>query len=314
LVFGSPNAERRTTNDEYEVNNSLKIAVLGPRGTYTEQAAFLFAKRMGLPLEDLELIYTTVSNSLRMVQNLQAKYAIVPVENMIDGLIGSTLDALIEFQDFVKVCDEIHLPISHVLAAHSETNWDHLERIYSHPSPLNQCQNRLEDLFPEVNLIPVMSTAEAAQIVLADPLHQSAAICSPDNAVQQEMTVFEVDIQDYPCNETRFLVCALHDGRPSGDDRTIVAVRYGVNQPGQLYLTAKYLADAAIDLTFIQSRPYKVKPQEYVIILEFTGHKSNPNVESALKKIELQTRAGNGWKKILGSYPKRERDVNYAVN
>jgi chorismate mutase/prephenate dehydratase len=301
-------------DDDFEVKYILKIAILGPRGTYSEQAAFLFAKRMDCPPEELKLIYTTVSNSLRLVQNLQAEYAVVPVENMIDGLIGSTLDALIEFQDFVKVCDEVHLPIKHVLATHPETKWPRLQQIYSHPSPLNQCQNRLEELFPKVSLIPAESTAEAAQIVLDDPQRQSAAICSFDNAVQHKMQIYPIDIQDYACNETRFLVCSLHDGRPSGNDRTIVAVRYGANQPGQLYLTAKYLADAAIDLTFIQSRPYKIKPQEYVILFEFTGHKSSPHVETALKQIELQTRANNGWKKVLGSYPKRERDVNYAVS
>jgi prephenate dehydratase len=297
-----------------EVNDVLKIAILGPRGTYSEQAAFLFAKRMDCPAPDLELIYTTVGNSLRLVQNLQADYAVVPIENMIDGLIGSTLDYLIEFQDFVKVCDEVHLPITHVLAAQSKTEWSGLQRIYSHPSPLNQCQNRLEALFPTISLIPVISTAEAAQMVLADQLRQSAAICSPDHAAQQGLTVYPADIQDYTCNETRFLVCSLQDGRPTGNDRTIIAIRYGTNQPGQLYLTAKYLAEAAIDLTFVQSRPYKIKPQEYVIILEFIGHKSSPNVETALKNVELQARANNGWKKILGSYPKRERDGNHAIS
>lgn len=292
----------------------MKIAILGPRGTYSEQAALLFAKRLNCPQEQLELIYTTVNNSLRLVQNLQADYAVVPVENMIDGLIGSTLDALIEFQDFVKVCDEIHLPICHVLAGPPEVDWQRLERIYSHPSPLNQCQNRLEELFPGVKLIPVLSTAEAAKIVMEDPQHQSAAICSPGNAASNAMVTYDKDIQDYEANETRFLVCALQDGRPTGNDRTIMAVRYGINQPGQLFLTAKYLADHGIDLTFVQSRPYKIRPQEYVLLFEFAGHKSNPNVEAALKEIELQTRANNGWKKILGSYPKREREEFYASN
>jgi prephenate dehydratase len=290
----------------------LKIAILGPRGTYSEQAALLFSKRMNSPPETVQLLYSTVSNSLRLVQNLQAEYAVIPIENMIDGLIGSTLDALIEFQDFVKVCDEVHLPIANVLAAHPETDWDRLERIYSHPSPLAQCQNRLEDLFPQAILIPTASTAEAAQVVWDDPTRQCAAICSPEHAKDRGMKSYHADIQDYVGNETRFLVCSLQDGRPTGDDRTIVAVRYGVNQPGQLYLTAKYLAEAAIDLTFVQSRPYKVRPQEYVLIFEFTGHKSSPNVEAALKKIECQARANNGWKKILGSYPKRERVTPHA--
>jgi chorismate mutase/prephenate dehydratase len=306
------NDERRTPNYEYGSESLLKIATLGPRGTYSEQAALLFSKRLH-PEDAPELIFTTVNNSLRLVQNREADYAVVPVENMIDGLIGPTLDALIEFQDFVKVCDEIHLPISHVLAGPADLDWQGLERIYSHPSPLNQCQNRLEELFPEVSLIPVVSTAEAAQIVLTDPNRRSAAICSRSNANNSGMKTFSGDIQDYSFNETRFLVCALQDGRPSGTDRTIMAVRYGTNEPGQLYLTAKYLADCHIDLTFVQSRPYKVKPQEYVLIYEFIGHKSEPQVETALKNIELQIRAHNGWKKILGSYPKREREMTHAT-
>jgi prephenate dehydratase len=291
----------------------LKIATLGPRGTYSEQAALLFSKRLQLDENPPELIFTTVNNSLRLVQNLEADYAVVPVENMIDGLIGPTLDALIEFQDFVKVCDEIHLPISHVLAGPPDVDWRRLEQIYSHPSPLNQCQNRLEELFPHTHLIPVASTAEAARIVLEDPQRQSAAICSRPNAENGKMAIFPGDIQDYPFNETRFLVCALQDGKPTGNDRTIMAVRYGTNEPGQLYLTAKYLADCQIDLTFVQSRPYKIKPQEYVLIYEFIGHKSTSRVETALKNIEFQTRANNGWKKILGSYPKRERETTHAT-
>ncbi len=286
----------------------MKIAILGPQGTYSEQAAFHYAKRLKIPPEQIELLYTNVYNSLRSVQNLQADIAVVPVENMIDGLIGSTFDNLIEFQDFVKVCDEVHLPVSHVLAAPSNFDWTNLERIYSHPSPLNQCQIRLMELFPKAQLIPILSTAEAAQNVLRDPTLTSAAICNIETARANNMSVFSEEIQDYAFNETRFLVCALRDGEPTGNDRTLVAVRFGSNQPGQLFQIAKAFADAKIDLTFIQSRPYKIKPQEYVLIFEFTGHKSAPEVESALKNIELLVRASDGWKKILGSYPKRERD------
>lgn len=286
----------------------LKIAILGPQGTYSEQAALRFAKRLKIPPEQTELIYTNVHNSLRLVQNLQADYAVVPVENMIDGLIGTTFDTLIEFQDFVKVCDEIHLPISHVLAAPSNFDWSKLTRIYSHPSAINQCQIRLSELFPKADLIPILSTAEAAQNVFRDPLLNSAAICNSETANANQMIVFSQTIQDYPFNETRFLICALMDGEPTSNDRTLMAVRFGSNQPGQLFQITKFFADAKIDLTFIQSRPYKIKPQEYVLIFEFKGHKSAPEVENALKNIEMLVRVSDGWKKILGSYPKRERD------
>lgn len=286
----------------------MKIATLGPQGTYSEEAARLFAKHLKNN-GAVEIIFTSVRNSLRLVQNTKADFAVVPVENMIDGLIGSTFDALIEFQDFVKVCDEIHLPIAHALAARSDTDWDSLRKIYSHPSALNQCQDQLETLFPETVLIPVSSTAEAVQKVLRDPSNQAAAICNPDTAIAAGMQIFKGQIQDYPDNETRFLVCSQRDGQPTGKDRTLLAVRYGANQPGQLFQTAQYLAEEKIDLTFVQSRPYKIKPREYVLIFEFEGHKVHPNVERALKKIEFQIRATGGWKKILGSYPRREREI-----
>jgi chorismate mutase/prephenate dehydratase len=290
----------------------LKITTLGPKGTYSEQASILFAKRMGAEPEKVQLEFTTTNLSLRLIQNREVDYAVIPAENMIDGLIGTTFDALIEFQDFVKVCDEIHLPFSHVLAANPQTSWKKIECVYSHPTALNQCQNHLAELFPKACLIPVISTAEAATVVLNDTQNKSAAICSPVIARANKMLIFDGDIQDYSINETRFLVCALTDGAPSGDDRTLLAVRYGANRPGQLYQTAKHFADAGIDLTCIQSRPYKIKPQEYVLIFEFIGHKSNPQVETALKNIELQVRALDGWKKILGSFPKREREETDA--
>lgn len=293
----------------------MKIATLGPEGTYSQQAALLFAKRIAPSATDTEIIFTTVTNSLRMVQNYQADYAVVPVENMIDGLIGSTFDALIEFQDFVKVCDEINLSIKHSLGAAPGVKWDNIRVIYSHPSALNQCQNHLEELFPQATLIPLVSTAEAAERALKDPSLTTAAICSPASVQARGLVAYPGEIQDYLCNETRFLACSLTDSAPTGNDRTLLAVRYGENRPGQLYQTAKYLADAEVDLTFIQSRPYKVKPQEYVLIYEFIGHKSQPEIQTALRNIELQVRNSGGWKKILGSYPKREReDTNGIIN
>lgn len=293
----------------------MKIATLGPKGTYSEQAALSFANRISPSISNVEIIFTTINNSLRLVQNNQVDYAVVPAENTIDGLIGSTFDALIEFQDFVKVCDEISLTIKHSLGAAPGVNWNNIQLIYSHPSALNQCQNHLEELFPEATLIPLISTAEAADRVLRDQSLTTAAICSPASVQAYGLITYPGEIQDYLFNETRFLACSLTDSAPTSNDRTLLAIRYGENRPGQLYQTAKYLAEAQVDLTFIQSRPYKVKPQEYVLIYEFNGHKSKPEIQVALRNIELQVRNSGGWKKILGSYPKRERkDTNGIVD
>ncbi len=286
----------------------MRIATLGPPGTYSEQAALIFARRLGIVPSEIKLIYTSILNTLRLVQNREVDYALVPVENMLDGLIGSTFDALLDYQDFVKVADEIRLPLSHVLAALPDSDWSKIETIYSHPSPLNQCLNHLTEFFPQATLLPVESTVVAAQIVKDSSFNNRAAICSRDTAINHNLEIYPHEIQDYASNETRFFACALQDGTPSGNDRTLLAVRYGSNYPGQLYHTTKFFAENNIDLTFVHSRPYKVKPQEYVILFELVGHKSQPEIEAALKKIELQVRTTDGWKKVLGSYPRRERE------
>ena len=103
-------------------------------------------------------------------------------------------------------------------------------------------------------------------------------------------------------------VCGLTDSPPTGNDRTLLAVRFGVNRPGQLHEITGFFAENNIDLTFVQSRPYKVRPQEYVLIFEMIGHKSEPGLKNALNKVEQNVRATDGWKKVLGSYPHRKKE------
>jgi prephenate dehydratase len=90
-----------------------------------------------------------------------------------------------------------------------------------------------------------------------------------------------------------------------------MAIRPGRDMPGLLYRILGELAERNLNITFIQSRPYKVRPREYVFILEVDGHKSKPELESALRSIERLIREGDGWKKVLGSYPKREMEYTY---
>lgn len=285
----------------------MKIATLGPQGTYSESAVELLAQRYHSL--NPEIIFTTINNALKLVQNKQVDFAVLPVENVIDGFIGSSFDALWEYGDWVKVYDEVHLPITHILAGKPGIDWAEVSKIYSHPSALNQCQHQLAEFFPKADLIALNSTAEAAQRVIHDADPNSAAVCNRKILKNQQLIAFGEKIQDYEYNETRFLVCSLQASQPTGNDRTLLAVRYGINRSGQLYQTAKHFADQGVDLTFVQSRPSKLKPQEYIIFFEFIGHQSDKNVEAALKAIELQVTQTNGWHKVLGSYPQIEREA-----
>jgi prephenate dehydratase len=282
----------------------MKIATLGPKGTYSETAAELYAKRNNVT--DVKLEYVTVNTGLYRLQRREVDVGVFPFENAVDGLIGATLDMLIDYHDFIKVCDEVSVPIRHLLSARHSVGISEVRVVYSHASALNQCARRLEELAPNAMLVPVGSTAEAARIVRMSDDPYVAAICSENAVKNNGLTVLDEDIQDYKTNATKFVVCALTDSPRTGDDRTIVAIRPGQDKPGLLYSILGELAHNDVNLTYIQSRPYKVRPKEYIFAFEIEGHKIDVNVEAALHGLDRLMKETNGWKKILGSYPRRE--------
>ena len=278
----------------------MRIATLGPKGTFSEEAALVYQQRTTGRAEPGRIKFFSIPECLQQVESYKADRAVLPAENMVDGIIGITFDSLIEFHDFVKVCDEVHVQIKYVLAGGIKSLGE-VEKIYSHPSALNQCVHNLEKLLPSRPQTPASSTAEAAVKAVEEP--SAAALCSPRTAEEYGLNILHANLADYPNNQTRFFVCGLTDSPPTGNDRTLLAVRFGENRPGQLHEITGYFAGCGIDLTFVQSRPYKVRPQEYVLLFEMIGHKSDPELKSALQKIEQAVRASNGWKKVLGSYP-----------
>lgn len=289
----------------------MQIVTLGPKGTFSEEAALIYQKRVTGKVEPEKIKFFNIFDCLQEVESYRADRAVLPAENMVDGIIGITFDALIDFHDFIKVNDEVHVSIEYVLAGKMKSA-EEVEKIFSHPSALNQCAHTLDTLFPTLLQVPVSSTAEAAVKALEEP--GVAALCSPRTAREYGLNILHENLADYPNNETRFFVCGLTDSPPTGNDRTLLAVRFGVNRPGQLHEITGFFAENNIDLTFVQSRPYKVRPQEYVLIFEMIGHKSDPGLRNALNKVEQKVRVTDGWKKVLGSYPHRKKEENPLVN
>ncbi len=283
----------------------MRIVTLGPKGTFSEEAALLYSRRVMGEGARPEIGFSTILGCLEQLENHQVDRVVLPAENMVDGIIGITFDLLIEKHDFVKVCDEVHVAVRHVLASRSGEQAQ-IREILSHPSALNQCAAHLSAAFADLPQIPVASTAEAAARAAQD--ERIAALCSPRTARQYGLRIIQDQMEDYQTNQTRFFVCGLTDTPPTGKDRTLLAVRFGVNHPGQLYAISKAFMENEIDLTFVQSRPYKIRPQDYVILFEMEGHRSEPRLKAAFAQIEAYVRKTGGWKRILGSYPRRERE------
>jgi len=270
------------------LEHPLRVAYLGPAGTFSESAArkhFGSAPALG-PTAAIDDVF-------REVEAGNAEYGVVPVENSTEGAVGGTLDLLLA--NPLKICGEIKLRIHQHLLSKAE-GIGAAKRLYSHSQSLAQCHEWLNRNLAHLSRVPVASNAEAARLAAEDP--ESCAIAGEAAAELYDLNVLAANIEDDPNNTTRFLVIAHHDAGPSGSDKTSL-VCSAPNRPGAMHSLLEPLARHGVDMTKLQSRPARGGLWEYVFYVDVDGHREDTEVAAALK--ELNERAA--FVKVLGSYP-----------
>ena len=276
------------------LEQALKIAYLGPAGTYSESAArkhFGSAPALS-PCPGIDDVFRAVTAG-------SVEYGVVPVENSTEGAVGRTLDMLLGSP--LKICGEINLPVHHNLMSKSTTR-DNLKCVYSHPQSLGQCQDWLNKHLPDLQRIPVSSNAEAARLASND--ESACAIAGENAAANYALHILHTNIEDDPSNTTRFLVIATHDAGPSGNDKTSLACS-AQNKPGAVHELLSPLAKHGVSMSRFESRPARGLTGmgggqwEYVFFMDLLGHRQDADVKQALDEL----RASAGYVKELGSYP-----------
>ena len=270
------------------LEEALKVAYLGPRGTFSEEAV---VKHFGTaavmePCASIDEVF-------RRVEAGQVGYGVVPVENSTEGTIGRTLDLLLATP--LKVCGEVLLPVHQCLMSKSGAA-GRVKRILSHSQSLAQCHEWLNRRFPGAERVPVVSNAEAARLASRDP--RAAAICSRTAAPLYGLKIIARNIEDEPRNTTRFIVIAAHDAAPSGRDKTSLVMSTR-NVPGAVHGLLTPLAKNGVSMTKLESRPSRTGLWEYVFYVDVEGHVQDARLARALR--DLGRRAA--FLKILGSYP-----------
>jgi chorismate mutase / prephenate dehydratase len=270
------------------LEHPLTVAYLGPQATFTHQAALQHfgATCRFTPARAIVDIFDTVEGG-------RAEFGVVPVENSTEGAVNVTLDRLIDSD--VLICGERYLTISQHLLSHARELKD-VKTVLSHPQGLAQCRRWLAQNMPEVPTQEFSSTAGAAEQAGND--HTIAAIASDLAGELYGVPVLRPRIEDNPHNATRFLVIGRTPAGATGRDKTSIlfAMR---NEPGALYRILEPLARAGINLTKIESRPAKRRPWEYVMFVDFEGHRTTSTVTAALAELEARTL----FLRVLGSYP-----------
>ncbi|MFO1465794.1 MAG: prephenate dehydratase [Steroidobacteraceae bacterium] len=269
----------------------LKIAFLGPEGTFT-QAAVL--KHFGHSVRALPL--PAISEIFHEVESGVADFGVVPIENSTEGTVSHTLDMFLTSP--LKICGEVEMRIHHFLMARSP-ELEAIKRICAHAQALAQCRGWLDEHLPEVERVPVASNAEGAR--RARDERGSAAIAGEAAAQLYGLSVLAREIEDRDDNSTRFLVVGRKLFSGSGADKTTLLVSAtGTDDAGTLFRLLEPLARHQVNLTRIESRPSHRRKWDYVFFLDLEGHVSDPPVAAALGEVE---RIATLYK-VLGSYPK----------
>lgn len=281
---------------------AISIAHLGPAGTNAEAAALLYANWLKTTLCQQAILcpYPSITQSLRVAAIGQVDMAIVPVENSVEGSVTTTLDSLWQF-DTLQIQRALILPIAHALLSRA-SHLKAIQTVYSHPQALAQCQVWLEQHLPAVQLIPTNSTTEALQYLAADLT--SAAIASQRAAQLYDLPMLACPINDHVDNCTRFWV--LTQEPSPGGDRTSLAFSVH-DRAGALVKPLQILADRAISLSRIESRPTKKllggdlskkSLGDYLFFVDLEADTRNPVVQAALKELTHHTET----LKVFGSY------------
>lgn len=267
------------------------IAYLGPPGTWSEAAALAFDgdNATMLPLASIPAVASSVETGL-------ADVGVLPIENSLEGAVSTTLDLLIH-ETRLQIVAEVVVPIRHMLVVNPGTTLTEIEVLRSHPQALAQCRRFIERVLPKVTTAAALSTTAAVEDILGERM--AAAISTPRAADLYDVEVLARDIQDKHTNETRFVVLAVDDAAPTGNDKTSLCFSLKKNAPGSLVAVLNEFATRNINLTKVESRPARERLGQYIFLCDLEGHRNDPQIAEALAGIAQKTE----WLKLFGSYP-----------
>lgn len=267
----------------------MKVAFLGPEGTFTHAAAL---KHFGHSVQAVAM--SGIDQVFHEVQSGTCQYGVVPIENSIEGVVNHTLDMLINSN--LKISGEVELRIhQHLMSKTGDVG--RIRKIYSHQQSFAQCRYWLDAHVPGIDRIPVNSNAEAARIAMQDA--DVAAVAGAASAELYQLQILHANIEDEPDNSTRFLIIAGNDANRSGADKTSLLFSMP-SRPGSLLRMLSCFADNNVNMTRIESRPSRKGLWEYIFFVDVDGHIQDETVAASISRLETEA----SMIKILGSYPK----------
>ena len=286
-----------------------RVGYLGPAGTFSEEALLASATIDAVEPLALASIYDAVMSLRRGA----VEWAIVPIENSLDGSISVTLDLIADEVAHVEIVGETLLRVRHSLIAAVPLKLEEIDTVLTHPQVPGQCEQFLREELSHARVLPADSTAEAVRTVVVDGARGTAALGTALAASIYGGTVIRESVEDRADNETRFawLARVARGGkrppaapplaaRDGADWKTsIVFWGAGAESPGWLVRCLDEFASRAINLTKIESRPRRERIGHYMFFVDLAGRLGDPRIAEAIAGAKAQCEHV----RVLGSYP-----------
>lgn len=261
----------------------MNLGYLGPRGTFSEQAALIMA-----PGENI-IPYHSFWEALEAVKEDRLDGAIVPIENSIEGTVNATVDSLV-FDVDLYIQELLIMPIEQCLLGYKGMTAKDIKTIMSHPHALPQCKNFFRKNMPWADMETTSSTAEGIRIAAASGKQEGVAAIGAKTAAElYGLEILAEGIQDNNSNFTQFIWVSKNDtSEPENGKKTTLCFSTE-DKPGSLYKLLDIFAIFDVNMSKIVSRPMRNKPMEYVFIIDLETENNEKDVRDALTMLKRKT-------------------------
>ena len=285
---------REIMSGNYALQRSVRIAYLGPKATFTHQAA---VKQFGNSMEYRPM--SSINDVFAEVDKGEADYGVIPIENSAEGVVFHSLHSFdILVGSDLKIVAQTFLPITHHLISNSKL--EDIKKVYSKDQAIAQCRGWLRRHVPHAERLDVSSTSEAVSIAAKE--EGAAAIAGALAAEEHGVPIVGESIQDMNNNETRFLVIGRESDCPGpvgdGKDKTSLVLSIP-DEAGNLQRCLEPFSRRNINLVKIESRPSRLKAWEYWFFVDVIGHIEDEPIQQVVAELEKVCPIV----KWLGSYP-----------
>ncbi|MBQ9714027.1 MAG: ACT domain-containing protein [Clostridia bacterium] len=281
----------------------MKIAFLGPEGSYSHLAAKQFLKTESTGVKnagewDECVPFRNFPEVLAAVYSGKVDAAAIPIENSLQGGVSQNLDLLQETKDLYAVKEQI-IRLDHRLVYKKGIKYSEIGRVYSHRQALDQCASFLIKELPFASLRETESTGFGISRAVEDDSGKSAAIAGAHTEnLRSGFVMSEESISDEKNNYTHFLLIKKGASSVPQTSNRIFFSAVCPHRPGSLLKLLQIIAKSGINMTKIESRPVKDRPGDYRFFIE-----ADCDIASAEAKEMLNSIVANTLEcKLLGAY------------